>query len=85
MMPAEDHKPVFQGASAVTIPAAVLFKQATQKNRLMVTARRVALKIGRRLRCLRSHSPLRGCSCKSALPAAHFEHNRQHAIYSALP
>ena len=41
------------------------------KNRQMALALRVAEITGRGLRWLGTYSPLRGCSCQAALPAAH--------------
>src|ERR1700745_1630753 len=42
---------VFQGASEAPISELIRAKRATRKNSQLATAQRVALKMGRRLRC----------------------------------
>jgi len=42
---------VFQGASEAPISGFIRVERATQKNSQLAAARRVALKMGRRLRC----------------------------------
>ena len=42
---------VFQGASEAPISELIRVEQATRKNSQLATAQRVALKMGRRLRC----------------------------------
>jgi hypothetical protein len=42
---------VFQGASEAPISEFIRVERATRKNRQLATARRVALKMGRLLRC----------------------------------
>jgi hypothetical protein len=51
-----------------------------RKNRQMASAPRVAGITGRGLRWLGTYSPLRGCSCQAALPAAHSYRNGLYAI-----
>jgi hypothetical protein len=69
-----------QDASEAGISKWILPERATKKNGQIATALRVALKMGRGLRWIRSYSPQRGCACEPALPSAHFECNRCHAI-----
>jgi len=71
---------VFQGASEAPISEFIRVERATQKNGQPAAARRVALKMGRRLRCssVRIDSDMRPPSAspaRTALPAAHFERN----------
>jgi len=42
---------VFQGASEAAVSVAILSERATQKNTKIPPARRVAMKMARRLRC----------------------------------
>src|ERR1700689_2528167 len=84
---------VLQGASDAAIPAArppashrlsrppprrSCPSKQRRKTAQALAALRVALKRGRGLRWILSHSPLRGCSFESALPAASFECNKGH-------
>jgi hypothetical protein len=60
-------------------------ERATRKNSQLAAARRVALKMGRRLRCssvtYRSDMrPLTASPARTALPAAHFERNETQGI-----
>jgi hypothetical protein len=55
------------------------------KNRQMASALRVAEITGRGLCWLGTYSPLRGCSCQAALPAASSFRNGLYAIKSAIP
>src|SRR5580704_2179326 len=71
---------VFQGASEAPISGSIRAERATQKNSQPAAARRVSLKMGRRLRCssvtyrLR-YAPSTASPARTALPAAHFERN----------
>src|ERR1700694_4147424 len=82
---------VFQGASEAPISGSIRAERATQKNSQRAeratqknsqpaAARRVALKMGRRLRCssvtyrLR-YAPSTASPARTALPTAHFERN----------
>jgi hypothetical protein len=80
---AGDQLAVFQGASEAPISEFIRFERATRKNSQLATARRVAMKMGRRLS--------RGCGIglrinldmrpPRALPKAHFDRNESHGIY----
>ena len=87
---------VFQGASEARISESIQVERATRKNSQPAAARRVALKMGRRLRCssVTSRTILipagKNQICRSvkwcgmrpprALPAAHFERNEAQGI-----
>ncbi|MFZ0503055.1 MAG: hypothetical protein WAM44_05050, partial [Chthoniobacterales bacterium] len=56
------------------------------KNSQLATARRVAMKMGRRLRCSSvtyqsRYAPSTASPARTALPAAHFDRNESHVIY----
>jgi hypothetical protein len=91
MKAAEEHLLIFEGASAGRYPQRSRPSEQRGKNRQMVSALRVAAITGRGLRWLgtllarpllriRYGSPLRGCSCQAALPAAHSSRNGLYAI-----
>jgi hypothetical protein len=65
---------VFQGASEAPISELIRVERATQKNSQLDAAQRVALKMGRRLRCSSVTYRL-DMRPPGALPAAHFERN----------
>jgi hypothetical protein len=65
---------VFQGASEAPISGSIRAERATRKNSQLDAARRVALKMGRRLRCSSVTYRL-DMRPPRALPAAHFERN----------
>ena len=71
MKAAECHLLIFEGASAGRYPQRSCSSEQRRKNRQMALALRVAEITGRGLRWLGTYSPLRGCSCQAALPAAH--------------
>src|SRR5580693_3959139 len=61
-------------------------ERATRKNSQLAPARKVAMKMGRRLRCssvtYRSrYAPSTASPARTALPAAHFDRNESHAIF----
>src|ERR1700745_1410876 len=69
---------VFQGASEVPISGSIRAERATRKNRQLAAARRVALKMSRRLRCSSvtyrfRYAALRASPARTALPAAQFD------------
>src|SRR5215469_5139606 len=71
---------VFQGASEAPISGFIRVERATRKNSQLAAARRVALKMGRRLRCSSvtyrfSYAPSTASPARTALPTAHFERN----------
>jgi hypothetical protein len=80
MMAAEDQLVIFEGASAGGYPQRTRPSKQRHKNRQMASALRVAEIIGRGLCWLGTYSPLRGCSCQAALPAAHSSCNGLYAI-----
>jgi hypothetical protein len=80
MKAAEEHLLIFEGASAGRYPQRSRPSEQRGKNRQMVSALRVAEITGRGLRWLGTYSPLRGCSCQAALPAAHSYRNGLYAI-----
>jgi hypothetical protein len=65
---------VFQGASEVPISELIRAERATRKNSQLDAAQRLALKMGRRLRCSSVTYSL-NMRPSRALPAAHFERN----------
>ena len=71
---------VFQGASETPISGFIRAEGATRKTSQLAAARRVALKMGRRLRCSSvtyrfRYAPSTTSPARTALPAAHFERN----------
>ena len=71
---------VFQGASEAPISGSIRAERATRKNSQLAAAQRVALKMGRRLRCSSvtyrfRYAPSTASPARTALPAAHFERN----------
>jgi hypothetical protein len=73
---------VFQGASEAPISEWIRVERATRKNSQPTAARRVALKMGRRLSRARGigtdpfrSAPSAASPARTALPAAHFERN----------
>jgi hypothetical protein len=80
MKAAEEHLLIFEGASAGRYPQRSRPSEQRHKNRQMALALRVAEIIGRGLRWLGTYSPLRGCSCQAALPAAISFRNGLYAI-----
>jgi hypothetical protein len=61
-------------------------ERATRKNSRLATAQRVAMKIGRRLRCSSVTYPFRyapstASPARTALPAAHFDRNETYAHF----
>src|ERR1700740_1874166 len=61
-------------------------ERATRKNSQLNTAQRVAMKMGRRLRCSSVTYPLRyapstASPARTALPAAHFDRNETYAYF----
>jgi hypothetical protein len=85
MKAAEDHLVIFEGVSAGRYPQRSRPSEQRHKNRQMASALRVAKIKGRGLRWLGTYSPLRGCSCQAALPAAHSFRNGLYVIKSTLP
>jgi hypothetical protein len=80
MKAAEEHLLIFEGASAGRYPLRSRLREQRHKNRQMALALRVAEISGRGLRWLGTYSPLRGCSCQAALPAAISFRNGLYAI-----
>jgi hypothetical protein len=80
MKAAEEHLLIFEGASAGRYPQRSRSSEKHHKNRQMALALRVAEITGRGLRWLGTYSPLRGCSCQAALPAAISFRNGLYAI-----
>jgi len=80
MMAAEGHLLIFEGASAGRYPQGSRSSEQRHKNRQMALALRVAEITGRGLCWLGTYSPLRGCSCQDALPAAISFRNGLYAI-----
>jgi hypothetical protein len=80
MKAAECHLLIFEGASAGRYPRWSRPSEQRYKNRQMALALRVAEITGRGLRWLGTYSPLRGCSCQAALPAAISFRNGLYAI-----
>ena len=80
MKAAEEHLLIFEGASAGRYPQRSRSSEQRHKNRQMASALRVAEITGRGLRRLGTYSPLRGCSCQAALPAASSYRNGHYAI-----
>ena len=80
MMAAEEHLLIFEGASAGRYPQRSRPSKQRHKNRQMASALRVAVITGRGLRWLGTYSPLRGCLCQAALPAANSFRNGLYAI-----
>src|ERR1700740_1481537 len=77
---------VFQGASEAPISGSIRAARAPRKNRRLAAAQRVALKMGRRLRCSSvtyrfRYAPSTASPARTALPAAHFERNENQGIY----
>src|SRR6516164_8570713 len=67
---------VFQGASEAPISELIPAERATRKNSQPAAAQRVALKIGRRLRCSSvTYRSIIDMRPPRALPAPHFERN----------
>src|ERR1700740_855668 len=61
-------------------------ERATRKNSQLATAQRVAMKMGRRLRCSSVTYPFRyapstASPARTALPAAHFDRNETYAYF----
>src|ERR1700740_2064937 len=61
-------------------------ERATRNNSQLATAQRVAMKMGRRLRCLSVTYPFRyapstASPAQTALPAAHFDRNQTYAYF----
>jgi len=75
---------VFQGASEAPISGSIRAERATRKNSQLAAAQRVALKMGRRLRCSSVTYRFRRIALDMrpprALPAAHFERNEAQGI-----
>jgi len=71
---------IFEGASAGRYPQRSRPSEQRYKNRQLTSAHGVAEITGRGLCWLGTYSPLRGCSCQAALPAAHSFRNGFHAI-----
>jgi hypothetical protein len=80
MKAAEEHLLIFEGASAGRYPQRSRPSEQRHKNRQMASAHWVAKIIGRGLCRLGTYSPLRGCSCQAALPAAISFRNGLYAI-----
>ena len=91
MQAAQKHLLIFEGASAGRYPQRSRPSEQRSKNRQMPSALRVAEITSRGLRWLgtllarpllriRYGSPLRGCSCQAALPAASSSRNGLYAI-----
>src|SRR6202140_5087744 len=77
---------VFQGASEAPISGSIRAERATRKNSQLAAARRVALKMGRRLRCSSvayrfRYAPSSASPARTPLPTAHFERNDVIIIY----
>src|ERR1700758_508837 len=83
---------VFQGGPSRTggcderILKSIRKERATRKNSQLATAQRVAMKMGRRLRCSSVTFPLRyapstASPARTALPAAHFDRNGTYAYF----
>jgi len=70
---------VFQGASEASISGSIRAERATQKNSQPAAALRVALKMGRRLRCSSVTYRFRYAP-SLRLAAAHFERNEAQGI-----
>ncbi len=85
MMAAEGQLLIFEGASAGRYPQRSRPSEQRHKNRQLTSAHGVAGITSRGLRWLGTYSPLRGCSCQAALPAASSSRNGLYAIYAALP
>jgi len=85
MKAAEEHLLIFEGVSAGRYPQRPRPSEQRHKNRQIASALRVAEITGRGLCWLGTYSPLRGCSCQAALPAAHSSRNGLYAIKSELP
>ena len=71
---------VFQGASEAPISGSIGAERATRKNSQLAAAWRVALKMGRRLRCSSvtyrfRYAPSTASPARTALPTAHFQRN----------
>jgi hypothetical protein len=76
---------VFQGASEAPISGSIRAERATRKNSQLAAVRRVALKMGRRLRCSSvtyrfRYAPSTASPARTALPAAHFDRNETQGI-----
>jgi hypothetical protein len=80
MKAAEEHLLIFEGASAGRYPQRSRPSEQRHKNRQMASAHGVAEITGRGLRWFGTYSPLRGCSCQAALPAAISSRNGLYAI-----
>jgi hypothetical protein len=109
MMAAEEQLLIFKGASAGRYPQRSRPSEQRHKNRQLASAHGVAeiqakghkafgfvARHGDQLCWLGTYSPLRGCSCQAALPAAHglpgrcfasatASRNGLYAIKSAFP
>jgi len=85
MMAAEWQLLIFEGASAGRYPQWSRLSEQRHKNRQLTSAHGVAEITGRGLCWLGTYSPLWGCSCQAALPAAHSFRNGLYAIKSAVP
>jgi len=80
MKAAEEQLLIFEGANAGRYPQRSRPSEQRHKNRQMASALRVAKIIDRGLCWLGTYSPLRGCSCQAALPAAISFRNGLYAI-----
>jgi hypothetical protein len=75
---------VFQGASEAPISEFIRVERATRKNSQLATARRVAMKMGRRLRCSSVTYQSRYAPSSrpaAAGPTARFGRNESHVIH----
>jgi hypothetical protein len=80
MKAAEEQLLIFEGASAGRYLKWSRPSEQRRKNRQLNSVHRVAEITGRGLRWLGTYSPLRGCSCQAALPAASSSRNDLYAI-----
>jgi hypothetical protein len=80
MKAAEEQLLIFEGASDGRYPQRSRPSEQRHKNRQMASALWVAEITGRGLCWLGTYSPLRGCSCQAALPAAISFRNGLYAI-----
>ena len=69
------------GVSGGRIRQDLILVSARITNAAFATARRVAMKMGRRLALLLGHVSIEICSARRALPAAHFDRNESHVSY----
>src|SRR6516164_108267 len=71
---------------ATSISKSIREERATRKNSQLAAAQRVAIKMGRRLRCSSvtyrlDMCPLTASPARTALPAAHFDRNERYAYF----